>query len=451
MNDSATKPKARDLSGVVSHLRLFAFSIAALLFFCGGLYFWPTAIRGHLMQASIALRMEQPGAASTQFPTRNDQNAARDAVLSAAVLRTALSQVGAPPNVERNADLPFPTDSEIEFVTRNLSIGRDSASDEAGRLLLSYLGHDSAWSTAFLDRLAGETVAELDRRAAEAIALAMASQRESPLALAERKEEAARAALDGFLSRHFDALNDAGTAATSPKSAGPSTASQQPAPFAPPKINPKWQSLEERLAAETAKRDQLLLDRLPEHPQVREADARIEALNKQLDQTPKFETGEPPATSGNSATTDKMWGEVQPAEFAQDTPGIGFVLVPEVGEEYERLLGELSAARAARKAAEREAASRAFSESARPVATVLRGKIVSNARLAQTLRHGPSTGRLTVLALASIFAGACVAAMIRIPRKLQTYSTAAEVEEDLALPVVAVVPSAPPSSAVVSR
>jgi hypothetical protein len=279
----------------------------------------------------------------------------------------------------------------------------------------------------------------------------MASQKESPLALAERNEEAARAALDGFLSRHFDALNNAEKATNNPKTAGPAPVLQQPAPFAPPKINPKWQSLEDRLAAETAKRDQLLLDRLPEHPQVREADARIEALNRQLDQTPKFDAGEPPATSGASPANGKVWGEVQPAEFAQDTPGIGFVLVPEVGEEYERLLGELSAAREARKVAEREAESRALSEGAQAVATVLRGRIVSNARLAQTLRHGPSTGRLTVLALASIFAGACVAAMIRIPKTSQTYSTAAEVEEDLALPIVAVVPAAPPSSAVVSR
>jgi hypothetical protein len=458
MNPPANNPQARSPLRLAAHTRLLIFAATALVVFLAGLYCWPTGVRGYVAQAMLAVRAEQIGAASTQLPSLGDQNSAREVILSAETLREALGQAGPPPNVARGAGEAFPSDAEIEFVRKHLSVARDSATDAEGiRLLLSYAGHDSVWSVAFLDRLAGQTVAALDRRAAEEIALALAGQTESPLQLAERREDAARAALDGFLTRHFDALNYGETPVQGHAKLRRSPSDSEPRPALPmqTKINPKWQSLQDRLAAEASKRDQLLLDRLPEHPQVREANVRIEALQRQLDKTPKFLSDEPLPASDRSAARRNAPSAVQPAQFAQEAsttqPASGSAPVPEVGDEYERLLGELTEAREARKAAERLAEARLLAEPAQASATVLRGKIVADARLAQTLREAPSTGRLTVLALISVFAGACLAALIRMPGKSPTYTTVAEVEADLSLPVVGVVSTASPSAAVLSR
>lgn len=437
-----TRPAVPSTASPWLHSRLFVFLCASLALFLLGLFCLPTPARGYVARSVLGLRFQATDSAISSVPSNEQQCQVRDEILSVEQLRTVLASIGPPPQANRENIEPFPAPSEIDFVRQRLTIVPEK-SETMGecKLAISYTGLDDKWSVALVDRLATQTIRRLDERAASDAAKATSPDPTAGVVEARQKEQSARRALDDFLTSHFESLSQANRPPAEPAPAKETAAQKSAVPV--PRINPKWQLLHDQLNTHTAERDKILLDRTPEHPQAKETAVKIESLKRQLEETPKFIVEEEPAVSAKKSRASS----VRPAQFTTaDSP-------PGTGREYERLIGELRQAREERLAAEKDAETLAKTDSRKtsPGAAVVRGRIVANGHVSQTLRQPPSTSRLTLLTLVSIFVGACVAALIRTSPTMPVYSTLAQIEKDLSLPVVGVVSPSSHSAAALSR
>lgn len=422
--------------------RLFVLTSVSLIAFLVSLFCFASPPRGYVARSVLGLRLQASDSRISSAASLEDLSQIRDEILSREQLGAALVQVGPPPSADRDCAAEFPSAAELDYVRQRVRIVPDTSDnvDEA-RLILTFTGLDSRWSVLLVDQLTAQALARLDERASSSASHDNSFPEQETLAEALRKEQAARRALDDFLESHFDALNRPGKPATEADAAPKGNSKLATLPV--PHINPKWQGLREQLTTLVAQRERILLDRTEEHPEAKEASVKIEALKRHLDETPKFLTDEespPPAAARKSEEV------IGPVQFtAPDSPS-------GAGREYERLLGEVEQAREDREAAERIAAALpSSSPQGTASAAVVRGRIVSTGHVSQTLREAPSIGRLTILALFSIFLGACVAALFRTSKAIPAYTTLTEIERDLALPVAGVVAPSPPFAAALSR
>jgi hypothetical protein len=434
-NTSDASPKApRSLT------RLLVFVAVASVSLVAGLYGWPSPVKGYRAETALDLfgdgsEPANPGEA------RRHLSAFHEAALSPDNLAGALRQVGPPPHVPRKSSADFPAASEIDFVKQRLTIEPAQSKNSGGtRIAVRFTAPNADWSVAVLDAVARQALAALEHPPAAERPAAL-NDAEAKLAAAKEREQTTRRALDTFLAQHFEALNrrhDFGDA-------DPLLA-RAPAP-PKPTINPQWQAVSDQLAALTAQYERLVQGRTLDHPQVQETGFKIEATRQELQRMPQYLDGDvrtPPVQEAERNAKHP----VGPAQFTQTEP-VG--RAPAAGKTYEHLLADLQQAKAARQTAQvqLETAAQAARKAA-AAAPVVRGRIVATAHVAQTLWEAPSTNRLTVLALASIFVGACVATIIRVPRTTTVLTTTDEVEAKLSLPVVGVVPS-PSRSAPLSR
>lgn len=233
-------------------------------------------------------------------------------------LYRAVRRLAAAADPPPNEDSQAATDRAVETVTRNLRVtaGGTPPSGEV-TVSITYTDQSPHYPARLVNTLAESFAAECRAEWKQQADWTHAKARETS-EYAEQEFLQAKARLEEFSRQHIETQQTGPPAQTDDASQGQtdglrstSAETQQPdlqtaAPAFPPHAanqplvdNPQWIELNQRLTALKRRRADLLVDRTPLHPEVREIELRIDALTRQLSaiprKTPGERAGRPPA------------------------------------------------------------------------------------------------------------------------------------------------------------
>ncbi len=274
--------------------RRFRAFVCAAVFAVTGLavYRW-----GLLATAEPPARPESRTATATVhlrdgLPAAQDPTSAERQITSDANIYRAVRQLGLPFEPSPGEDPQRTANRAIQMVRRNLRVVADATS-MPGEVAISITHTDRLphYPTQLVNSLAesyaDDCRADWKRRRYKAYTEAReASER------AERELLEAQQRLDAF-SRQPDHPTgpEGGRVRSTPV---PKLNPQTPAPPDPPSVdNPEWVEMNQRLVALRRRLAELLIDRTPLHPEVRDTELRIGALEDQLSATPRKIDGGP--------------------------------------------------------------------------------------------------------------------------------------------------------------
>ncbi|MBN2021922.1 MAG: hypothetical protein JW809_03945 [Pirellulales bacterium] len=442
MSKDARRQRVRRRAGRVG------LALPALVFLGAGL---PVYLLGLNNRAGVCEPARTSLSATVELPrSLADDHEAQTAVLAPAALARAADRAGLPNAPERLAQ-----------VHEALRVST-SPSPEADRtqVVVGYDGPESPMVACRLVNALAEQYAE-SRRSALASA-AKKTHREAQRTANRARTELfeARSRFETFVDQHFAGSQSGDGAEPSPTEPlppgvvlpSPSPPATPAAPSAPPtpsgNAHPDWARLARQLAAVKAHREQLLVDRTPLHPQVRDADVEIADLERRL---AELSQGTIPSPSDLGGTLESMTG-VPPAApdpvasqpMPSDVPARGAFARPGLPR------ADLITAFLAR----RDAMDRARDNYER-LADAEREAFEAQFHLPRvTVRPadapaGPLVPRPTprglVIALAVGLAGAVGMGMFSAGvAGEQTFATAVEVGDALGVPVLGTVPGAEP-------
>jgi len=238
---------------------------------------------------------------------------------------------------------------------------------------------------------------------------------------AQARAAAAKKAFERYVAEHFDAR----------KPGNPLRVASKPKPRQVPKPaiqtpNPQYQELVNRLHGLRVRREQMLEQMMPEHPEVKDVDVTIHDVERRVKGTPEFlasKPAEPQSRSGVAYSAEPEEAEMQ-VDFEQEKKIIAG---------YEAARQQVADAdRAVRQATldEREKANRL--DAARSLAVEQQSRSAPR----DSAAHWPV---LALVASVALMAGAAVALAGR--RNSRVFTSAQDVEASLKIPVVAVISS----------
>ena len=245
-------------------------------------------------------------------------------------LHRAVRQLALAARPPANEDLEAAADRAVETVSQNLQVtaGGTSLPGEVA-VSITYTDRYAHYPARLVNTLAESYAADCRQEWKRRTYRAYTEAREA----SERAEQEflqAKARLEEFSRQHFKP----GQARQPDDTFGPEqeqtdnarassaevheSDSLTAAPATPPPVdNPRWVELNQRLAALKRRLAQLLVDRTPLHPEVRDTELRITALEQQLSATPRKI---PPNPSGLPPTADQALAAQEPAPPAEIPP-----------------------------------------------------------------------------------------------------------------------------------
>lgn len=397
-------------------------------------------------------------------------------IASVSNVHQALSRL-APPGASPSTDDPQATAGRaVEPVRQRLRVTAERTS-VPGELAISisYTDRVAGYAARLVNRLA-EAYAEGYRAAWKGRAHGAYVEAREASERAEEELTEAKARLDAFCQRHFgspqarrpaDAVDPGepgadsgqtgptgpwepdgpvlpGEAPAGPESLVDSTpvekrpVNSQPIDNKKNVDNPEWLGLSERLETLKQHREQLLVDRTPLHPEVRDTELRIAALEEQLSVTP---SKIPAESAGPSTTANQPPAEDAPTPPAEMPPGQTVAERSETARRY-RTFKE-----AADQAA--EAYSQAVRLEREAWQEYLQGPRIE-LDLARPAPAAPAARPTLSLVLAALAAGLAVTVgvgMISAGTAIEPpLTTLKQVQDLLPVPIVGIIPETGPSS-----
>jgi hypothetical protein len=460
--------------------------VTLLAVFLLGLLFFRAPIHGYLAGAAISVHLaDRDGLSDEQVA-----EAIRGELVSDQRLRRAAESAG------RDANAP------LEPLRDAISVRLEPA-DSLGYAMVdvSYLGSDRQEAVQLVERLAADYACSIQDRQQQAAA--ETSQR-VVLARAREREDATAAARDAFLTEHLDTLtiDSATDASHEPNSADPSAGKGAPssgptngesssdashsktpgdtvvvrdpddatgsepaiivrvypdnsqsaspanglnaavprAETAPPMaVNPDWMLLQQQAAALEKQRTDLLADYTSAHPLVRRIDDEIRQISRQIERTPRFVQA--PESSGDAgrAASNAGGGDHKASANQADAERRAAAQrrAAEVRQELAALTQAYLAAQVERQRQEQTLANRRAAETA----LVRDAHMAGAAQLVGRLGGTPSRVQLALLGLVAAIAAGAVSLMVGKPLKAGVFYRVEDVQQRLAVPVVACLPT----------
>lgn len=230
-------------------------------------------------------RADGPGAGTPQELPKVDAAAVQRQIVSGAALRRALDHLlPQPGGVTDGGGSPAGSEA-IERVRDGLQVAvTESSTADQLEIAITYTGGDPERVVGLVNNLA-EQYAEDHHSTLEAAVRQAYRQAHSELETARRELHAARSHLEWSLQRHFRE-NQARAEPSATPVPGPPSADE---PAATPTMmdNPEWVELDRRREELARRRSDLLVDRTPAHPQVRDIDLQIVRLKQHLAGIPR--------------------------------------------------------------------------------------------------------------------------------------------------------------------
>jgi hypothetical protein len=252
----------------------------------------------------------------------------------------------------------------------------------------------------------------------------------------------ARAELDDFIKRHFDEHRQRG-AADLPKF-------RESKPQHKPADNPSWQELKNQLAELRARREEMLSQLMPAHPDVVEIDDQIAALSRRL--TLEALPTEEPAQRGSGDGVDAA--DLSLAEYLaseRDRHRHSSAAYEEILARWQSSDRDLqTAVEAERQASRRLADIKPPASPAVSVALVTPAPVTqplplpAHSAAGPTVKTRPQGSQPLALAVLLVALVVVALAAVKLARSNAdaVFSSAAEISATLALPVVGILPAA---------
>jgi hypothetical protein len=209
---------------------------------------------------------------------------------------------------------------------------------------------------------------------------------------------------------------------------------------APPMVvNPDWMLLQQQAAALEKQRTDLLADYTSAHPLVRRIDDEIRQISRQIERTPRFVQA--PESSGDAgrAASNAGGGDHKASANQADAERRAAAQrrAAEVRKELAALTQAYLAAQVERQRQEQTLANRRAAETA----LVRDAHMAGAAQLVGRLGGTPSRVQLALLGLVAAIAAGAVSLMVGKPLKAGVFYRVEDVQQRLAVPVVACLPT----------
>jgi hypothetical protein len=334
----------------------------------------------------------------------------------------------------------------IERLRRDLEVTvSQSPSQDQLEITVACRGEDSTRVVGLVNQLA-TMVADDHRQASLAAATRAWQQAHQAAAGGHRKLLAARAALDRFLAEHFQE-HQALAEKLEALARAESRQSKSPEPVATRRTiaNPEWVELDRTRKELAERREELLVTRTPQHPMIRDLDAKILRLEQALASVPREIPDDadapviahplldaPPMQPPKGATA-----ETEPtATFGRVLPAADMVEHGPAAEKYRQLC---DAADDAQKTYDRLAEAEQAAAERRLEAPEFELRL---AQQCQASRPGDGSSRLLLIALVAGLALAAGAGMISTGMTADPpFRTISQAQASLPAPIIGVVPS----------
>lgn len=294
-SSSSHAPRSGSWGGTRTKLCVFAFLVtgAAVYLVAVGKVgrssgYTATATIYHRFTPSDGRAADDPAAVLPRpDPTRIEQQIGCDANLRRALGRLAQADSGRAGNVSSAG----PAESPAQLRRRLRVVTDETSSPGQLRTSISFADRNRDRAVRLVNHLARQ-YAEQSRTAVDGTFNRRYLEARSAADLARRAFREAKGQLEAFLAGHFQEA----PAETEPETGGPSATPPSaagraaPAPTAarPSRMvdNPEWVELDRQLAELEGQRSQLLVERMPVHPEVQDIDARIARLQQHLASVP---------------------------------------------------------------------------------------------------------------------------------------------------------------------
>ena len=450
--------------------RFYVFAISASAIFLACLALWRSPVVEYMASAKISHQFVQtathgggtalPGQAETTG-TGHDPAAEIAAEITAeSNLKRVLDELAVPTAKQGGEAASDPAPLTPEQLRQRLKVSTDAGHLPGQQLItVSYTGRGAKRSVALVENLARHYVQSQSQAGSAREAADEPYQqalREADVAHLQALH--AHGKLDAFLADHFDRLQayvkaerqlrqsspvsppwQSGTDADNPyQSEGAADAQSERPEQKPP--GAAWLGLRRFVDQLTLRRDQLLVDRTPAHPEVQGIQLEIEKLNRRLaEMRPPPPAGDEPAPyDERSGTPQRTAGEPRAPPPADNrrvplTDLLGDRLAVETVAHYETLRQACDAAH--RRHNEATRTERSARQRSVPPGTV-HAAIVEPARLAKRQFDGSSSRRITLIGILALIIGSSVSFASRVRACEKTIASEGQADKLLGVPVV---------------
>ncbi len=401
---------------------VFAFASCAILLL-GFVLFRPNE-GGFVASAKFAIPLDTQSEHNANLPSST--KAIADAMRDRIHVEQALASVRQRTAASRHSP-KLPPDADVNLAREAIEVVASANQSPAEKIVeVRFTGASETEAALLVDHLVSDFVAhwedELSRQAM--LRSKMHDHARIELESCRKEELTARATLDDFARRHFDSVKSALTVAQT-------TAPQ--ADTLRPVENPEWLRRNGKLAELKRLREQLLVDRTAEHPQIRDLSLSIQQLEEELRHVGRYLPPErsstrykPQTVSRGSASNPNSAAISTNSQLEQITSTIATA-----AETYDQLSSEYESVRHRRERLEQDVERMVRkSEQSNKDANV---RIVERAHLIERPESMSVSFMLLVAAIA-ISGGAALAWLVGARRSANTFGSASDVEQALSLP-----------------
>jgi len=421
---------------------LYALTVVTLAVFFTGLVAWRVPVDGYRAVAEIGRRAQTPadqptapGVTAAHIVERLDLPALNQSLADA--IRYADARLA---NEQPDLQMEV-SDERIRSTHSRLSIDVREVPECDQAICISYVGPDPAWSLALVEHLTRDYLlassATPDGRTSTARALRDAQWRLDQTRHYERK---ARYGVEDMMESCFERLAGSswrqgsdGLAAGPDAGSGAETDAKLTL-----SVNPHWQELQGQLAAMAEQLRPLVEHLTPQHPHILDLQQRMAVVEQELAATPQFLS--PDQVDGGAPTVGAA--TTQASHMAE--------VVESYADDYRALRKAYEEAIGDREQAERRLAGLLTRPGSAADALAPESRwVIMPPTLAGRVGGRSSLGRVSLIGLVALACGALVAWLLAALKGLQRVSSVSELEQLLALPVVAQlsIDPAPPSVA----
>ncbi len=432
------RPAARGAASSQFPSPLYGLTIVSLGVFFLGLIVWRVPIEAYVVVSEVGRRAVTDGTANpppTELAAKtwDSQQMASIRQALADAIRYADARI-ANMQLDRSCTV---TDERIQSVGSRLVVSARQLQDSDHTISISFAGHNPAWSLALVENLTRDCLVA-GRTTTEPPLMAMRQLRDARWRIEQARhyERKARYAMeetvDEQLAQHggLKSSGENGGLSASELAASGSDSNTEPAG----EPNPQWLYLQKELADMTEQLSAMLSQLTPNHPQVRDLTAQMEAVRQQLDQTPAdLATDVSQAVASATASGGQSSADASLAGHKLDMIGI------EGSSEKEYQKVRETHERAVRDREDAEAQLAALM--ARQAAGAARGNVESRWLITPPTVQGriggrPSARRVGAIGILALVSGLSMAWSIGTLKGLQRMNSVAELEQTLLVPVV---------------
>ncbi|MEE9602221.1 MAG: hypothetical protein V3V75_02885 [Thermoguttaceae bacterium] len=260
---------------------------------CLAVYFWGSVTAkqtGTPKRFAATATIIHHAMGTTGELAKGDLERAKEQITAEANLKKIIRQVRFALGIRPDNDSPTALDEVVRETRRNLRIGGQEVPSGSLKISLAYTDANADYASKLVDDLAERYADDCRTRWKTDTHQVYVETRDS-LDRAQQAYIEAKARMDAFLAGHVKQTEVAKPDAMQP---GQQEQTTPPRLEPVPRENPQWAELNAKLELLDERKEQLLVDRTPLHPQIEEVQLRIDDMRLELEKLHRWLAPENP-------------------------------------------------------------------------------------------------------------------------------------------------------------